>query len=80
MGPMEAFAASERAPKGLVDGGGGLEREIATGEHKYMETEINSRRKGDLWSRRCTAKLLGTTSVTNELQSRRIKGWRCELG
>jgi len=48
---MEAFAASERAPKGLVDGGGGLEREIAAGEHKYMETEINLRRKGDLRSR-----------------------------
>ena len=50
MGPMEAFAASRRALKALVDGSGGLEREIATGEHKYNETEINSRRKGDLWS------------------------------
>ena len=36
---------SGRAPKGLVDGDGELEREITTGGHKYMETEINSRRK-----------------------------------
>ena len=77
---MEAFTVSGRAPNGLVDGDGGLEREIAAGEHKYMETEINSRRKGDLWSRRCTAKLLGTTSATNELRSGQIRGQRCELG
>ena len=80
MGPMEALAASRRALKALVDGSGGLEREIATGEHKYNETEINSRRKGDLWSQRSTAKLLGMTSVTNELRSEQIRGRWCELG
>ena len=80
MGPMEALAASRRALKALVDGSGGLEREIATGEHKYNETEINSRRKGDLWSWQSTMKLLGMTSTTNELRSRRIRGRRCELG
>ena len=72
--------ASRRAPKGLVDGDGEQEREIAAGEHKYMETEINSRRKGDLWSQRSTAKLLGMTSVTNELRSEQIRGRWCELG
>ena len=53
-GSAECAGAGAAPPATLaeftLDGSGGLEREIATGEHKYNETEINSRRKGDLWS------------------------------
>ena len=46
---------------------------MATGEHNPMKSEINLRRKGDLRSRRSTAKLLGKTSAMNELWGGRIE-------
>ena len=47
-------------------------REIATGEHKYMETEIKMRGKGDLQLRYDLAKLWDKIPVAMESSERRV--------
>lgn len=45
---VKLLAMSRMVPRWPTMSGGGLEREIATGEHKYMEIEIKTRGNGDL--------------------------------
>ena len=55
---VKLLAMSGMVPRRSAMSGGGLEREIASGEHKYLETEIKTRGKGNLQLWYDLAKLL----------------------
>lgn len=72
MVPMKLLAMSRMVPRRPMMSGGGLEREIATSEHKYMETKIKTRGKGDLQLRYDLVKLLNEIPMMIESSERGI--------
>ena len=63
-----------RAPKGLVDGNGKLERETAASVLGNAKPMTKSRRRRYLWSWWGMTKLLSMTSSTSEHRSSELGG------
>lgn len=58
VGPMKVFSMSERAPKGLAMGYGGLEEEKAASEHDCKQNRDGNGKRDHLRPRHYLAKLL----------------------